>query len=241
MATKKALLLLLYLTIYIVQLNSYIMKKCAVLLILFVFVYGAVWAQNGYARMTYKEKVVFVNAIPTESYEIVGKAKYKNSKKNEQITVGDVCGLAKVILALDDVNEAVEKGKQAHYDAAIVYSPIKIDLVKFSTADSSIYRKCDVGEKGYKKKCGTKIMCLWSTPIGEYDVAKVVTVENFTNLGQLKMGKNDIDNFINKLYERSCKEAKDGVDFDAIILNDTDLVNKRGFLSTKTIELVKLK
>jgi len=217
------------------------MKKIVTFLILSVFVCNAVWAQNGKAKLTYEGKVVFANAVPTEAYEIVGKAKYKNSKKNEQITMGDVCGLAKVIVALDDANEAVEKGKQTPYDAAVVYSPIKIDLVKFNTTDSAIFRKCNVGEKGYKKKCGTKIMYLWSIPNGNYEVAKVVTVENFTNLGQLKMGKNDIDNFLNKLYERSCKEAKDGVDFDAIILDDPDLINQRGFLSVKSIELVKLK
>lgn len=217
------------------------MKKEVILIALIVFVCSSVWAQNGQAKLTYEDKMVFVNAVPTESYEIVGKAKYKNSKKNEQQTMGDVCGLAKVILALDDANEAVEKGKQVPYDAAVVYSPIKIDLVKFSSSDIEVNRKCNVGEKGYKKKCGSKIMYLWSIPIGEYDIAKVVTVENFTNLGQLKMGKNDIDNFLNKLYERSCKEAKDGVDFDAIILDDPDLINQRGFLSVKTIELVKLK
>ena len=70
---------------------------------------------------------------------------------------------------------------------------------------------------------------------------KVIEVKNFTNLGQMKMGKHDIDNFLNKLYERSCKEAKEGVDFDAIIFNDKEVINKRGFLTSKTIELVKLK
>ena len=56
----------------------------------------------------------------------------------------------------------------------------------------------------------------------------------------MKMGKNDIDNFLNKLYERSCKEAKAGVDFDAVLLVDDNLVI-HGFISTKTLQLIKYK
>lgn len=190
--------------------------------------------------MIYKNNLMFVNAIPVEDYEVVGKAKYNNSKKNEQITVGDVSGLAKVIVALDEVYEDIEKGKHPQFDAAIVYSPIKIELVNFKS-DIITYAICNIGEKGYSKKCGTKIMYLWSKPLADYDVVKVIEVKNFTNLGQMKMGKHDIDNFMNKLYERSCKEAKQGVDFDAIMYNDPDAVNDRGFLSSKTIDLIKFK
>jgi len=214
------------------------MKKATILFTFFIFIFSAVQAQKGNAFLIYKDCLMFVNAMPTQEYEVVGKAQYKNSKSNEQITKGDVCGLAKVILALDDVYKDVEKGKQARFDAAIVKSPIKIELVTFKT-DITTYRKCNVGVKEYSKKCGSKTMYLWSKPTTEYEVVKVLDVKNFTNLGQLKMGKNDIDNFLNKLYERSCKEAKAGVDFDAILFNDSDVINKRGFITIHTIDLIK--
>lgn len=185
--------------------------------------------------------MIFINAVPVSDYELVGKAKYNNSKKNEQQTLGDVTGLAKVILALDDVNEKVTKGKQVPYDAAIIYSPIKIGLIKFKSNDKNENRKCNVGVKEYKKKYGTKIMYFMALPIKQHDVVKEITVKNFTYLGQMKMGKNDNDNFLNKLYERSCKEAKEGLDFDAIIFKDPDVVNKRGFISSKTITMIKFK
>ena len=54
------------------------------------------------------------------------------------------------------------------------------------------------------------------------------------------MGKDDIDNFFNKLYERSCKEADDGVDFDAIMMVD-DNVAVKGYFEAKTLKLIKYK
>ena len=87
------------------------MRKIVILSVLFVFAYSALTAQNGYATVAHKDKLIFINAIPTSEYDVVGKAKYSNSKKNEQQTMGDVSGLAKVVLALDDANEKVTKGK----------------------------------------------------------------------------------------------------------------------------------
>lgn len=217
------------------------MKKTILFTLISLFVCSTAMAQNGHAFLLYEGKLVFVNATPVTDYTVVGKAKYKNSKKNEQMTMGDVSGLAKVIVALDDVNEQVKKGKHPEYDAVVVYSPIKIELVNFST-DIGTYAISNVGEKSYSKKCGDKRIYLWSKPLAEYEVAKVLTVKNFTNLGQMKMGKHDIDNFMNKLYERSCKEnKKTGVEFDAIMYNDPNAVNDRGFLSSKTIDLIKFK
>ena len=217
------------------------MRKIVILSVLFVFTCSALSAQNGYALVAHKDKLIFINAIPTSEYDVVGKAKYSNSKKNEQQTMGDVSGLAKVVLALDDANEKVEKGKQVPYDAAIVYGPIKIELIKFKTLDENKNRECNVGVKDYSRKYGSKIMYFMSLPLKEYDIAKDITVKNFTNLGQMKMGKNNNDNFLNKLYERSCKEAKAGVDFDAVIFKDPDVINKRGFISSKNITLIKFK
>jgi len=217
------------------------MKKIIGILTVLIFFGTSISAQNGKANVVYKKKLIFLNAIPTESYKVVGKTKYKNTKKNERATIGDVTGISNVVIAIDDALEKVEKGKQESFQAVIVYSPIKIELINFETADPLIYQKCNVGSKGYKKKkCGDKTIYFMSLPMQEYEVVKTIDVKNFTNLGQLKMGKNIIDNFLNKLYERSCKEAKEGIIFDAIILDDPDIVNKRGFLTTKTILLVKL-
>ena len=217
------------------------MKKTILFTLFSLFVCSIAIAQNGHAFLLYEGKLVYVNAVPVTEYTIVSKAKYKNSKKNEQMTMGDVSGLAKVIVALDDVNEQIKKGKHPEYDAVIVYSPLKIELVNFST-DISTYAISNVGEKGYSKKCGDKTMYLWSKPLAEYEVVKVLEVQNFTNLGQMKMGKHDVDNFMNKLYERSCKEnKKTGIEFDAILYNDPDVINERGFIRSKTIDLIKFK
>ena len=196
-------------------------------------------AQNGKATIAHQGKLLFMNAVPTQPYVVVGKAKFKNSNKNIAKAGTDPTGIKKVAIAIEDAVKKVAKGKQKDFDAAIVYSPTKIELIKFNEGVIS-YNACMVGTKGYKKKCGTKDMFFLCIPAKEYDVVKEVNVQNFTNLGQMKMGKNDIDNFLNKLYERSCKEAKAGVDFDAVLLVDDNLVI-HGFISTKTLQLIKYK
>ncbi len=217
------------------------MKKIALFLTCLLFISSNVIEQNGITSVANQGKLIFVNAIPTSEYVVVGKAKYSNSKKNEQQTAGDVSGMAKVIIALNEANEKVVKGKVEPYDAAIVRTPTKIELINFTSKDELLNRVCNVGERHYKKKYGEKIMYFLSKPSVDYDVVKSIMVSNFSNLGQMKMGANDIDNFLNKLYERSIKEAKNGVDFDAVIYDDINIVNQRGFISAKTIELVKFK
>ena len=49
----------------------------------------------------------------------------------------------------------------------------------------------------------------------------------------------DGEEFFNVMSGR--KEAKNGVDYDAVIIDDPETMNKRGFISTKTIKLVKFK
>jgi len=215
------------------------MKKFTIVLIL---LFGAVWmsqAQNGKCNVTYQGKLIFINSVPSDAYTVVGKAKYANSKKNEEATIADVSGIHKSCLAIDDVLKKVSKGKHPDFDAAIVYSEIKIELIKFSSGTPS--DACNYNAKNYIKKCGSKVIYFLGLPSGSYDVVKTIEVTNFTNLGQLKMGKSAIDNFMNKLYESSCKEAKDGVDFDAIILDDPEMATKKGFVGGRTIQLVKIK
>ena len=96
------------------------MKKTILFALMSIFICSAVIAQNGHAFLKYEDKLIFVNAIPVDEYEVVGKAKYKNSKKNEQMTMGDVSGLAKVIVALDEVFEQIKKGKHPQFAASIV-------------------------------------------------------------------------------------------------------------------------
>jgi len=218
------------------------MKKLISMITIIALTCSFSFAQNGYVTNQYKDKLIFINAIPAAEYDVVGKAKYNNSKTNEQKTIGDATGFAHIVIALDDANKKVEKGKQEDYDAAIIYGPLKIELIKFKSDDKEANRKCTVGVKDYSKKCGSKIMYFMSLPTNAYDVVKDVEVSNFTNLGQMKMGKNINDNFLNKLYERSYKEIKkNGLDFDAIIFDDPNVVNNRGLISLKTITLIKFK
>jgi predicted transcriptional regulator len=211
------------------------------LLILFSAPFESI-SQNAYVSTQYKEKLIFISAVPTSKYTVIEKVKYSNSKKNEQETMGDVTGMAKVIVTLDEVNEKVSKGKINPYDAVIVFGPLNMELIKFSSDDSDENRKCTVGVKDYSKKNGSKYMFLMSLPLQEYEVVKDIEVSNFTNIGQMKMGKDDTDNFLNKLYERSYKEKKDNnLDFDAIIFDDPEVINKRGFISSKVVRLIKFK
>jgi len=215
------------------------MKKLIALISVLLFISIQVKSQNGNCRIEYSGKLLFIKSMPVEKYTVVGKAKYSASKKNEEATIGDVTGLHKVTLAIDDVMKKVSKGKQADFDAVIVYSPIKMELIKFTSTDKLVYAKCNVPSKDYIKKCGSKEFFFLSKPIKSYSEVKELEVTNFTNIGQLKMGKDEIDNFMNKLYERSCKEAKDGVDFDAILFDDNDILNKKGYLTPRNIKLIK--
>ncbi len=198
------------------------------------------FSQNGSVYSSYKNSLVFIKSTPTETYKVVGKTGFKNSKKNVALVGADPTGIRKVVIALDDVSKKVEKGKQEAFEAVIVYSPTKMELINFDNKNSNVNRNCTVPTKGYlKRKCGSKDIFLLTTPKSAFTIVKEVEVSNFTNLGQLKMGKDDIDNFMNKLYEKSCKLAKEGLSFDAIWLDDSEMMVKGGFISTKIIKLIK--
>lgn len=216
------------------------MKKLLMLGLLLCFSITLVNAQNGKASTLYKGKLVFVNAIPSNPYAIVGKTAFSNSKKDLAAVGADPTGLKKVVMAIDDAIQKETKGKQAPFDAVVVYSPAKIELIKFNSGTLEENAGCTVGNKDYLKKCGPKEIFFLSKPAAAYEEVRVIEVKNFTNLGQLKMGKNDIDNFLNKLYERSCKEASEGLDFDAVLLVD-DNVFVNGYIETKTLILIKYK
>lgn len=213
------------------------MKNLLISTLFLVLGLGIGYAQNGICNVTYKSKLVFINSIPTDAYTVVGKTKYPANSKNDAATSSDVSGVHKVCLALDEMIEKVSKGKHADFDAVIVYGINKIELVKFNSA--TLTKQCTYNSKDYMKKCGSKIIYFLGVPIKPFTVVKTIEVVNFTNMGQLKMGKDDIDNFINKLYERSCKEAKDGIDYDAIIMDDPDMAVKKGFIGGRTIQLIK--
>lgn len=215
------------------------MKKLLSFLIIVAFIAIQAKAQTGTSIIKYSEKVLFINSIPTEPYTVVGKTKYPASKKNDAACAGDVTGLAKVTVAIDDVMERVGKGKQKDFDAVIVYSPAKLELIKFNGGDEATNGKCTVGAKDYVKKCGAKEIYFLCKPIKPFTEVKELEVKNFSNLGQMKMGKNELDNFINKLYEKSAKEAKDGVVFDAIFFNDNEILLKKGYFTPRNIKLIK--
>lgn len=197
-------------------------------------------AQNGKCNVVYQGKKVFVNSIPTDAYTVIAKTKYPASGKNDAASAGDVSGIYKVVLTLDEALEKVQKGKIGDFDAIIVYGILKMELIKFN--DASPTYQCTYNVKDYMKKCGAITVYYLGLPIKEYDVVKSIEVTNFTNLGQLKMGKDDIDNFMNKLYESACKEAKDsGLIFDGIIMDDPDMAMKKGFIGGRTIQLIKMK
>jgi len=216
------------------------MKRILCLTLPLFLILGAVQAQNNAnANIEYKGKLLFVNSTPTNPYTVVGKAGFSNSKKNVQAVGADPTGIKKVAMGVEDALKMQAKGKQKPFDAVIVYSPIKMELIKFTDGGWQENTDCTVGTKDYSKKCGEKEIFFMSVPNQEYDEVKVIEVKNFTNLGQMRMGKNDIDNFLNKLYERGCKEA-DEVDFDAILLEDANIV-VNGFIETKTLVLIKYK
>jgi len=101
--------------------------------------------------------------------------------------------------------------------------------------------ECTVPFKKYSKKCGQKDIFFFAIPNQEFDEVLVIDVQNFSGLGQMKMGKNDIDNFLNKLYEKACKETKKNeLDFDGIMITDDNII-VNGFISTKTMVLIKYK
>jgi hypothetical protein len=212
------------------------MKTTFLLISFFLLGYVSISAQNGTCNVNYKSKLVYFNSIPTDTYTVVGKTKYPSNSKNDEETVKDVSGVHKVCVAIDEMIAKVAKGKQADFDAVIVFGINKIELIKFNSTPT---KNCTFYSKEYMKKCGSKIIYFLGVPIKTYSVVKTIEVTNFTNIGQLKMGKDEIDNFINKLYERSCKEAKDGVDFDAIIMDDPDMAVKKGFIGSRTIQLIK--
>lgn len=217
------------------------MKKFTITLMLVAFLLSAINAQNGIANILHKEKFIFLNSIPAQEYTVVGKAKYSNSKKNEAMAGKDPSGVKKVILAIDEALEKVEKGKQDDFDGAIVYSPIKIELVKFNGGTMLENAICTVPFKKYSKKCGQKDIFFFAIPNVEFEEVKVIDVQNFSGLGQMKMGKNDIDNFLNKLYERACKETKKKeIEYDGIMMIDDNMV-VNGFISAKTLVLIKYK
>lgn len=216
------------------------MRKIAVLLLLFIAANVTTKAQNGKCNVVYQGKKVFVNSIPTDAYTVVAKTKYPASGKNDAESAGDVSGIYKVVLTLDEALEKVKKGKLGEFDAIIVYGILKMELIKFNDANPTY--QCTYNVKDYMKKCGAITVYFLGLPIKEYDVVKSIEVTNFTNLGQLKMGKDDIDNFMNKLYESACKEAKDGgLIFDGIIMDDPDMAMKKGFVGGRTIQLIKTK
>jgi hypothetical protein len=219
------------------------MKKLFILSVLMCFGLSVLHAQeerNGNAYLQHKGKLIFVNAIPANPYTIVGKAAFSNSKKDIAAVGSDPTGIKKVVMALEDAIKKETKGKQVPFDAIVVHSPAKIDLIKFSNGPVEANTACAVGSKDYSKKCGSMEIFFMSRPSAAYEEVKVIEVKNFTNLGQMKMGKNDIDNFLNKLYERSCKEANDGVVFDAVLMVDDNLL-VNGFIETKTLILIKYK
>jgi len=174
------------------------MRKISILTMLLMFTVSALNAQNGRCNVTYQGKLIYINSIPTDAYTVVGKAKYTPSKSNEAATIGDVSGIHKTCLAIDDVLKKVSKGKHPDFDAAIVYSEIKIELIKFNNPNPT--KTATYNSKDYVKKCGSKVIFFLGLPTVGYDVVQTVEVTNFTNIGQLKMGKNAIDNFMNKLY-----------------------------------------
>jgi hypothetical protein len=213
------------------------MKTMSLFLVLLFFSKVSITSQNGTCNVTYKNKYVFFNSIPTDAYTVVGKTKYPASGKNDAATSGDVSGVHKVCLAIDDMIEKVGKGKQADFDAVIIYGINKIELIKYNSPNPT--KQCTYNVKEYMKKCGAKTIYFLGLPTKTYTVVKTIEVTNFSNIGQFKMGKDEIDNFINKLYERSCKEGKEGVDFDAIIMDDPDMATKKGFVGGRTIQLIK--
>jgi len=215
------------------------MKKIVSFVLILLCAGHILHAQNGICNVNYQGKLIYINSIPADAYTVVGKAKYSASKSNEASTVGDVSGIHKTCLALDDIFKKISKGKHPDFDAAIVYSEIKIELIKFN--DPNPTKTATYNAKEYVKKCGSKVIFFLGLPSAGYDVVQTIEVTNFSNIGQLKMGKNAIDNFMNKLYERACKEAKDGVDFDAIILDDPEMATKKGFVGGRTIQLIKFK
>ena len=215
------------------------MKKLVFAIVCLSFMVFSVQAQNGKATVTHMGKLIFVNSVPTNPYKVVGKTKFNDSKSNLAAAGADPSGIKKVAIAIEDIMKKVQKGKQADFDAVIAYSPLKIELIKFTNGGIAENSACTVGVKDYiKKKCGQKDMFFLSEPTKPYTVVADVEVKNFTNIGQLKMGKDDIDNFLNKLYERGCKEAKEGVEFDAIIFVDANIVVS-GLISAQNIKLIK--
>jgi len=215
------------------------MKKIALFVMILLIAGNILHAQNGRCNVNYQGKLIYINSVPTDAYTVVGKAKYSPTKSNEAATLGDVSGIHKACLALDDILKKVSKGKHPDFDAAIVYSEVKIELIKFNNPNPT--KSATFNSKDYVKKCGSKVIFFLGLPTVGYDVVQTIEVTNFSNIGQLKMGKNAIDNFMNKLYERACKEAKDGVVFDAIILDDPEMATKKGFVSGRTIQLIKFK
>ncbi len=216
------------------------MKKLVCSLIVICFMFGAAQAQNAQASTIYNGKLLFVKTIPTSEYMVVGKTKVSNSKKDEAAAGMDPSGIKEVIVAVDKSIKKETKGKQVAFDAVIIHSPNKIELIKFKTGTLAENAGCSIISKEYKKKCGKKDIYFLSKPTFAYTEVKEIEVKNFTGLGQMKMGKDDIDNFFNKLYERSCKEADDGVDFDGIMMVD-DNVAVRGYFEAKTLKLIKYK
>jgi len=216
------------------------MKKLLFLSVILCFTLSAVKAQDAQASTEYNGKLLFVKTIPSNPYTVVGKAKASNSNSAAAEAGTDPTGLKSATIAIDKVIAKETKGKQAAFDAVIIYSPIKMELIKFNSGTINQNAGCSVFSKDYKKKCGKKDIYFLSRPVKEYTEVKEIEVKNFTGLGQMKMGKDEIDNFCNKLYERSCKEAEDGVDFDAIILVD-DNTAVSGYLESKSIKLIKYK
>lgn len=216
------------------------MKKLLFLSVILFFTLGVVKAQDAKASTEYNGKLLFVKTIPSNPYTVVGKAKASQSKKATADTGMDPTGLKSASVAIDKVIAKEAKGKQAAFDAVIIYSPIKMELIKFNSGTINQNAGCTVFSKEYKKKCGKKDIYFLSSPVKEYTEVKEIEVKNFTGFGQMKMGKDEIDNFCNKLYERSCKEGDDGVDFDAIILvDDNTAVN--GYFEAKSLKLIKYK
>ncbi|HOE04111.1 MAG TPA: hypothetical protein PLZ52_02755 [Bacteroidales bacterium] len=216
------------------------MKKILSLAIILCCAAGFAISQNAQATTIYNGKLLFVKTIPTNEYTVVGKTKVSNSNKDEAAAGMDPSGIKEVIIAIDKSIKKETKGKQVAFDAVIVHSPNKIELIKFKSGTLAENAGCNIISKDYKKKCGKKDIFFLTKPAFAYTEVKEIEVKNFTGLGQMKMGKDDIDNFFNKLYERSCKEADDGVDFDAIMMVD-DNVAVKGYFEAKTLKLIKYK
>ena len=219
-------------------LNYLTMKKLGLLLVILSFALCALKAQEAKASTEYNGKLLFVKTIPSNPYTVVGKAKASNSNKAADQAGTDPTGLKSATIAIDKAIAKEKKGKQAAFDAVIIYSPIKMELIKFNSGSLTENDGCSVFSKEYKKKCGKKDIYFLSRPVREYSEVKEIEVKNFTGIGQMKMGKDEIDTFLNKLYERSCKEADDGVDFDAILVVD-DNTAVTSFLETKSLKLIK--